>query len=125
MKKDEVISLFGKPDRVEMNGMALAYLSRGYTVFIKPQRGVFSFSCYSQTGFAIQVRDFAGKTSAGIGIGSSLEDLKAAFGVPSGKEESNRLNKTVKYNSQGLSFSLVDNKVVSFFMSTVRRADPE
>jgi hypothetical protein len=126
MTKDEVISLLGQPDSIEGNGAALAYFSRGYSIYVSPQRGVVSYSCYAQTALTIQARNFAGKTSSGVGIGSSLEDLRAAFGVPDVEAENGSLiGKRVVYHSKGLDFSLVDDKVVQFMVKLVRQSNPK
>jgi hypothetical protein len=126
MTKEDVISLLGQPDSIEGNGAALAYFSRGYTVYVSPQRGVVSYNCYSQSALAVQARDFAGTTSSGVGIGSSLEDLRAAYGVPDVEAENAPLiGKRVVYRSKGLEFSLVDDKVIPVLVKLVRRPKSE
>ena len=125
MNKDEVISLLGKPDSIKEDGTVLAYFSSGFTVYISPQRGVISYLCYTQAALAVQVREFTGKTSDGVGIGSSLEELTDAFGIPDVVNEQETLNTTVWYHTQGLEFTLADNKVVRFMVHAIRRAAPD
>jgi len=55
--------------------LTLDYPSRGYSVFVSPQRGAYSILCYTQATFAIKVKDFAGKTTEGIGMGARAAAL--------------------------------------------------
>ncbi|MEN6450782.1 MAG: hypothetical protein ABFC96_09840, partial [Thermoguttaceae bacterium] len=82
MSRDEVVKLLGKPDDEERG--SLAYPSRGYTLSVSPvrERGLVAISFISQQECSFKVRDFAGKTKEGIGIGSSLKDIEKAFGKP-------------------------------------------
>jgi outer membrane lipoprotein-sorting protein len=125
MNRDEVFALLGKPDSINADGSVLAYFSSGFTVYVSPRRGVTSYLCYTQAALAVDVRDFTGKTSDGVGIGSSLEELTAAFGMPDVVNETGPLNRTVWYHTHGLEFTLADNKVVRFMVHAVRHADPD
>ena len=83
--KENVIKIFGKPDVEERE--YIGYPSRGYGFYIASQSGVVvGFTCLSQQTNNFRVRDFAGKTKEGIGIGSSLKDLENAFGKPDNME---------------------------------------
>ncbi len=122
MSKEEVIKLLGKPDVEEKT--TIQYSSRGYACSISPRRGLMMIQCFSQQGFAFKVRDFAGKTKEGIGIGSSLKNLEKAFGKPTAVEHTDQPGATgtyVRYTKLGLDFTLIDDKAVdSFMMQAVR-----
>ncbi|MCX7425253.1 MAG: hypothetical protein NTW96_06465 [Planctomycetia bacterium] len=118
MSKEEVVKILGKPDLDEKEGVA--YPSRGYEFIISPRRGVVAITCFSQQTHAFKVRDFAGKTKEGIGIGSSREDLEKAFGKPNsvenyGPEAAHAAH--IIYSKLGLEFTLYSGKVVGFMMS--------
>ena len=119
MSKDEIIRILGQPDVVAVKGTAFEYLSRGYTLHVSPSRGCVSVVCYGQESSAAKVRDFAGKTKDGIGLGSSLEDLEAAFGKPNQIETASEAPsmKYVRYQTCGLDFTLANDRVVQFMMS--------
>ena len=93
MSKDEVIRLLGPPDKLEgKEGVGLNYISsRGLGVLAPPRAGVVNISCWtSRAGYssqAMKVRDFAGKTDQGIGMGASLQDIIKAYGKPESVEE--------------------------------------
>ena len=121
MPKEEVVKLFGKPD-VEDKG-SVGYPSRGYVCMIGPKRGLVAISFFSQQESAFKVRDFAGKTKEGIGIGSSLKDLEKAFGKPTAVEKTDVPGATgtyVRYSKLGLEFTLFYDKVVGFMLQRVR-----
>jgi len=122
MSKEEVLKLLGKPDAEDKGGFQ--YPSRGYTCMIgPPKRGLVAISFFSQQECAFKVRDFAGKTKQGIGIGSSLKDLEKAFGKPTAVEHTNVPGATgtyVRYSKLGLDFTLFYDKVVAFMMQQVR-----
>jgi hypothetical protein len=121
MSKEEVFKLLGKPDMEEAG--SLQYSSRGYACSISPSRGLLLVSFFSQQECAFKVRDFAGKTKEGIGIGSSLKDLEKAFGKPTAVEHTDQPGATgtyVRYSKLGLEFTLFYDKVVGFMMQPVR-----
>ena len=100
-------------------GGSIVYPSRGYNIFIGAKSGVVAgFGCFSQATDALKVRDFAGKTKEGIGIGSKFHDLEKAFGKPDSKENNGSHPEMtyVRYNRLGLRFTLAFDKVVSMSM---------
>jgi hypothetical protein len=120
MSREEVIELLGKPDADLPGG--IEYSSRGYGFFIGSKGGVTGVTCFSQKSSAFKVRDFAGRTKEGMGIGSSLKDLENAFGKAD-SVETNRPGSecfSVRYNELGLDLTLWDDKVVSFMMLPMR-----
>jgi outer membrane lipoprotein-sorting protein len=119
MTQQEVIDKIGKPDKIDQRGGAMDYLSRGYSIMVRPKRGVVAIICYSQAAFAVKVKDFAGKTKDGIGIGSSAADIKKAYGEPDAAETEEatiRLNYSKKL---GMEFTLFSDKLVQFSISQV------
>jgi outer membrane lipoprotein-sorting protein len=123
MSKDEIIKICGKPDLVgERGGMiSVDYPSRGYGFVVVPRRGgLITIRCISQEDSVFKVRDFAGKTREGIGIGSSLKDLEKAFGKPdrveSNSDAPGATGTNVEYGKLGLQFTLFYDKVVDLSM---------
>ena len=120
MTKDEIVRVLGEPDVVGGEGSSLEYLSRGFTLYMSPVRGWISVLCHGPQSSAAEVREFAGKTKEGIGLGSSLKDLEAVFGKPDEIEtppNASSATKSVRYSKLGLDFTLFSDRVVQFMMS--------
>jgi outer membrane lipoprotein-sorting protein len=129
MSKEEALKILGKPDVEEdfEKGGSIGYPSRGYNIFIGVKSGVVAgFSCFSQEEMGpIKVRDFAGRTKEGIGIGSNVRDLEKAFGKPDSKENNGRQTTYVRYNRLGLSFTLFSDKIVGMTMLRPKAEKPK
>ena len=120
MSSDEVIRLLGQPDIIADNGKRLDYRSRGFTLRVSLVRGWNSVDCYGQEVQEVIVRDFAGQTKEGIGLGSSLSDLTAAFGTPEEVKNRKEVPSTIcaLYPARGLEFTLFHDRVVRFSMGS-------
>jgi outer membrane lipoprotein-sorting protein len=118
MSNEEIIKLLGKADSEEKG--SLQYPSRGYACMVSPKRGLVAISFFSQRMCAFKVRDFAGKTKQGVGIGSSLKDLEKAFAKPTAVEANGPETNYVRFTELGLDFTLFNDKVVGFLMQRVR-----
>ncbi len=118
VSRDEVIRLLGQPDITADNGKMLEYRSRGFTLRVSPVRGWHSVDCYGQEVREVIVRDFAGQTKEGIGLGASLSDLTAAFGNPEEAKKRKETPATIYalYPTLGLEFTLFQDRVVRFSM---------
>ena len=57
-------------------------MSRGFVLTVSHRSGLKNISCISQMLNLERVRDFAGKTKEGIGIGASLKEVEKALGKP-------------------------------------------
>jgi outer membrane lipoprotein-sorting protein len=142
MKTDEVVKLLGAPDKIHKASKdfeLLEYYSRGFSIHVTTQRGVISIMCYTGKFFAVQVRDFAGRTDKGIRMGAGRAAIEKAYGAPSsvreprfkdvfGKETANPEKKTgqvdLTYNALGLSFSLHDDALDSIMLNAPRPPKP-
>ncbi|HUT47560.1 MAG TPA: hypothetical protein VMX36_14860, partial [Sedimentisphaerales bacterium] len=62
------------------------------------------------------VKDFSGKTKEGISMGASRSKILAAYGLPN-SERKNGPQITLEYEHLGLTFILLKDKLVQFFMS--------
>ncbi len=142
MKTDKVIKLLGPPDKniqASRNFEVLEYYSRGFSVHVTTQRGVISIMCYTGKFFAVQVRDFAGRTDKGIRMGAGRAAIEKVYGAPSavrearfkdvfGKTATNPEEKTgqvdLTYNELGLSFSLHDDVLDSITLNAPRPPKP-
>ena len=128
MPKEEALKILGKPDEEEdvEKGGYIGYRSRGYGVYIGVKSGtVAGFGCSSQEMNAFKVRDFAGKTKEGIGIGSKFNDLEKAYGKPDSKKDNGPQTTYVRYDRLGLSFTLFSNKVVGMTMMRPKAEKPK
>ncbi len=142
MKTDDVIKLIGPPDtqhKATKDFELLEYYSRGFSIHVTTQRGVISIMCYTGKFFAMQVRDFAGRTDEGIRMGASRAAIENAYGRPTsvrepqfkdvfGKKAANPDKKTgqvdLYYNALGLSFSLHDDALDSIMLNAPRPQKP-
>jgi outer membrane lipoprotein-sorting protein len=113
--KDEVLKHFGKPDVEEGRGTSLNYNSRGYGFAVSPKLGVIMIYCYTQATFATKVRDFQGKTTEGIGMGSSQEQVVKAYGKPD-KVESMGVGAKLKYDRLNMEVTLLNDKVIQLWL---------
>ena len=129
MPKEEALKILGKPDEEEdvEKGGYIGYRSRGYGVFIGAKSGVVAgFGCSSQEAMGpVKVRDFAGKTKEGIGIGSKVSDLEKAYGKPDSKKDNGLQSANIRYNRLGLSFTLFSDKVVSMTVMRPKAEKPK
>ncbi|HBI46476.1 MAG TPA: hypothetical protein DDY78_27030 [Planctomycetales bacterium] len=118
MTKEQVIKELGEPDKIDQKGMALDYLSRGYSVLVSPRRGVMMITCYTQATFVVKVADFAGKTKEGIGMGAKSADIVKAYGESDATEKEEQMTR-LSYRKLGLEFTLANDKLVEFSLSAV------
>jgi outer membrane lipoprotein-sorting protein len=120
MSREKIESLLGKPDGYESNETSLLYHSRGFVLTVSLRSGLKSVNCKSQTLSMARVRDFAGKTKEGIGIGSTLQEVEKAFGKPDRDEGHDALNKRLVFDKSGLEIQFVDDKVIQIYLNEVR-----
>jgi outer membrane lipoprotein-sorting protein len=119
MTKKEVIDALGEPDKIDQRGMALDYLSRGYSILVSPQRGVMMIQCYTQATFVVKVKDFAGQTREGVRMGMSAADIVKVYGEPDLKEKDEATTRLGYRRKLGFEFTLFNDKLVQFSLSRV------
>ena len=122
MSKENVIKEIGEPEKVEDGGMSFLYRSKGFSLMVSPKRGVQHFNFYTRKAappFTL-VKDFSGKTKEGISMGASRSKILAAYGLPN-SERKNGPQITLEYDHLGMTFILLKDKLVQFFMSMPRR----
>lgn len=66
------------------NGTGLDYLSRGFGLVVLKDQGLVRIFCYGENA---GMRPFTGKTSKGIGMGATVQQIEKAYGSPSHKSE--------------------------------------
>ena len=122
MSKENVIKEMGEPDKVEDGGMSLLYRSKGFSLGVYPNRGVQHFNFYTRKAALpfTSVKDFGGKTKEGISMGASRSKILAVYGLPD-SERKNGAQITLEYDRLGLTFILLKDELVQFFMSMPRR----
>jgi outer membrane lipoprotein-sorting protein len=119
MTKKEVTDALGEPDKIDQRGMALDYLSRGYSILVSPNRGVMMITCYTQATFVVKVKDFAGQTREGVRMGMSAADIVKVYGEPDSKEMENATTRLGYRKKLGFDFTLFNDKLVQFSLSRV------
>jgi outer membrane lipoprotein-sorting protein len=116
MSRQEMEKLFGPPDAdTEItdsqgdNVMALSYAPQGFAVAVSKTRGVVSISCFKAPGTPGKIRDFTGKTDAGIALGASAADIIQAYGEPNVQQTQNGLT-TMRYDELQAEFWLSSDR---------------
>ena len=122
MSKDNVIKEIGEPEKVEDGGMSFLYRSKGFSLMVSPKRGVQYFNFYTRKAAPpfTSVKDFSGKTEEGISMGAKRSKILAVYGLPD-SERKNGAQITLEYDRLGLTFILLKDELVQFFMSMPRR----
>jgi hypothetical protein len=108
----DVINSLGEPE--ERNERQLKYFNLGLVVDIK-SNAVHTISCLQgSTQDGVVKKSFAGHTQEGIGLGSSKEDIVAAYGEPTAVESDPKAPdiEVLRYKPLGLFFMLRDGKVL-------------
>lgn len=81
-----------QPTRV--SGITIEYVARGFSVIVDDQSGLQAIFCRAGD---MAVRDFTGKTTAGIGMGATLEEIERAYGPADTKHEDPARNEVSLY----------------------------
>ncbi len=84
MSKAEIIEHFGQPDKIIEGPLTkINYVSSQGLIFnVDAKLGLQEIGCWSEGMLPSGVSTFAGSTTDGIGMGSSQEDITAAYGQP-------------------------------------------
>jgi len=119
MTKDQVIKVLGQPDDTKSNaigGQTLQYDTRGFWISLGADGKLRSIACHAHPDHAAPAaRTFAGKTSDGIAMSASRNDISRAIGPPNYLDERNsKFGKftTVSYWDLGLEFTLRDDSLI-------------
>ncbi len=110
---------------------SLKYLSSGLWIVVDRDDGVTCITVQSQQLRGGGAHDYAGKTKEGIGLGASLEEIRAGYGEPSLNGATQLMLADVEqggggaifYPELGLTFTLWDHKVNSFSAVPVVESD--
>ncbi len=120
MSRDELVAIMGEPE-IDQFGTYLSYPSSGVQFCLtgrRPDRiGLIILNPADAAN--LKRHDFPGKTVEGIGIGSTREEVIAAFGEPD--KESDRVPANVAaqqlyYKDHAIVFGLPGGKVLQVFM---------
>ena len=120
---ESIVEFLGKPSQRQIYAPAtlpgsdqpgqgfeyLIYNSLGLEIGVNSEYGVTTIRCQSQKRNGPTVRDFAGQTTEGIRIGSTVAEVIAAYGKPERETE-----ETVHYIRLGWLFWVLEGKVVGF-----------
>lgn len=99
------LSFYGRPH----DGMYLQYHNLGIDMTVLNQGGLIGMTCQKQDP---PFKDFWGKTTKGIGIGSTSEEIEKAYG-PADVEGGGEL----RYVSSAMSFSMWDGRLRFLYLS--------
>ncbi len=120
VSREEVEKLLGKPDGVNQpvpGGLAiLDYGSRGFYLHVSPKMGLLLIMCVSEKIMATRVRDFAGKTDKGIGLGASKAEIIKAYGEPTSHETSDGTT-SLSYSKLRAEFTIFEDKLVQMMFN--------
>jgi outer membrane lipoprotein-sorting protein len=111
MTQEQVVEALGRPDKIwdypEHREVTLVYRPRGLEISVREDGGVIAFECSAEC-FAPGARPFAGHTTTGIGMGSSWQEIRDAYGEPDQKtgENANGDPFSIFYDSLGLEFNI-------------------
>lgn len=110
MTTREVVQQLGEPNRRTAN--ALEYTPLGFAVMPNQEGAVQVVMCGDVTGInGPLVKAFTGRTSEGIGLKSTREDLIKAYGEASSSEKFRDRTESLSYDSLGITFTLEGGKV--------------
>jgi beta-lactamase regulating signal transducer with metallopeptidase domain len=126
MSKAEVIAVIGKPEKIQDNGASFIYYSKGMSIGFGKISGVNNFNCYTKKAVwpaLLKVRDFVGSTEQGIKMGSTENEIVAAFGTPK-KRVVDGAQVTLEYKDIGLHFILLKDKLLQFGMMKTPLSPP-
>jgi hypothetical protein len=108
----KVTEVLGKPDFMAGDGL---YQYTGLVVVARDGK-VYSFQCGDGNGPGTRhAEQCPCRTTEGIGVGSSKQDIVAVYGEPTRRTTTQRGDTRIGYRSKGMGFMLRDDKV--YFMS--------
>ena len=115
MTKKEVVERFGEPDDVQDSGRSLLYLSRGFSIVVHPQFGVWNISCFTQPAIPPNFRgnDFKGVIGESITMGATEAEIMAVYGTPDTKKTQGQQTQLI-YNKLQFHLILLSDQLVQF-----------
>jgi len=116
----EIRTALGEPTKENALGASareMVYAELGLVLLVHSKHGVGSIQCCSNHTryggiYGVTMKAFSGTTKEGIGIGSTREDLIAAYGAPT----SNNLDGSIGYASQHIGYEFIDDRISRFGM---------
>lgn len=125
MTREQVEQLLGKPDTAAELGprgyVDMRYASHGFFIGVGKQMGVVTIMCVAQPVMAVRVRDFAGKTDKGIGMGARLTDIIRTYGPPTTRE-TKKGSTYLHYSRLWADFTLFNDRLVQITLNLPRPA---
>ena len=113
MSREEIVAILGEPETT-LHGVYLNFASRGVQLVLvgrEPDR-LGTIIANPWDAGSLTRHDFSGQTDKGVRIGSSESEVRQKYGVP----DANRRPGTLAYDSVGISFGLVDDKVAQIIV---------
>ena len=124
MTMAEVVKELGEPQRRSAN--ALEYKRLGLAVMPGADGIVQVVMCGDVTGLnGPFAKTFSGRTKEGIGMYSTRGDLIKAFGEPTQSDKMLGGIESMKYASQGITFTLESSKVYHMIVRLPGRQEPD
>jgi hypothetical protein len=107
----------GQPEVVRER---LNYRSLGFQIDVSSKEGMTGFSCFGRLWGFDSVREFRGKTDQQLGLGTSIDEVLAAYGKPDVR--GHLRDDTLKYLHKGWYFLFCDGKLA---LISVTKPRPE
>lgn len=116
----EVRTALGEPTKEKAMGASareMVYAELGLVLLVHSKHGVGDIQCCSNHArysliYGVTMKAFPGKTKEGIGIGSTREELFAAYGKPT----SHNRDGSIGYASQHIGYEFIDGRISRFGM---------
>ena len=126
MTEDEVVSHLGEPELRADGGLSLVYPSKGLSVTVHPDLGVRGVMLSSASALPPDLTpgDFAGTSSAGIGIGSSEAEVLAAYGEAQQRRQTGRQTDTL-YEEPRMRLLFLEGRLIQWTLYAPRPLRPE
>ncbi|MHC4726652.1 MAG: hypothetical protein ACYS17_05430 [Planctomycetota bacterium] len=119
--KSEIIEHFGQPEteKIRAEGTKLNYVaSKGLGFTVDAELGLQKIQCWSDnwpTELPFAVTTFTGRTKEGIGIGSTREQIIAAYGQPdrTSTDSNKGIIQGLHYDELRIEFAIWQDKLIS------------
>lgn len=123
--REEVVAALGGPaDAVREpapgRGIVLWYLAEGVALHISQATGLALVECFEHTSATAELRTCISRTADGIGIGSTLDEVTAAWGTPS-LVQGTAEEPALKYADRRCTLRLRDDRVVWLMLAAPRQ----
>lgn len=118
MSREQIVAVLGEPE-FTMHGVYLTYPSKGLQLVLvghEPDKLGLIIANPSDAA-SLTRNEFPGQTDNGIRIGSSVEEVRDAYGEPDAPLPNDSRVAIARYNKRGIMFTFVEGKLDQIFVS--------